>query len=180
MELMIGVALAFAAARWVDQFLPRNQGPGLPQNFFKPALMWTQVFESALWIFGLFQGTVVVGLRLARRDPKRWGVGRVTWAFVLLEKMAVLVFDYPRWLINYYRREDSLPGWGPHGHFLSLQVMVGLSSSFAITLIAVYLVLALGRLADQEPVDGREWVGRAYGALVIAWAAVSRGLYLFL
>jgi len=54
----------------------------------------------------------------------------------------------------------------------------GFLPAFAYFLIAAYTATALGCRREPTLADGREWSGRGYGAILIAWAMILQVYYL--
>lgn len=176
MELTVAAALAVAAARTIHEHTPASAGLGAPVSVFKPGLSWTRVIDSAIWMFGLFEGSVVLAEWVLRRGPRPWGLGRWTWAMIVLERVVSTALDYPRVLVT-LGAGRSIPMRSRHEAFL-LGRLLGPAQSFAPFLLAAYIAFALARRNDPNPADSREWAGRFYGAVFVLWAILVRGLYL--
>jgi hypothetical protein len=169
LELVAGLALAFAAAR---QCWPL----GAPLAGPRPTLSrW--LHDANVWIrpglnaFAFAQACALLGLRAAGRGCEPFGVGRWSLVVVGLAWAVQSGLDFAESELRRLRNAGPIsPAWIWREAFMSALTYRGAGSrEVAVTLLAAWVALRLWRPSWPGPADAREWIGRAFGAFLIVW-----------
>jgi hypothetical protein len=172
LEMVVALAVGLALARWSSESV---MGAGKwTANMLLTRLRYA--VEPALSGVALvgFAGVAVEVFR--KRTPKVWGVGRWIWSLsgllILIDLGLQLSFE----TVLIWRSKGRLPSSDQ-----IQRVMRGLLSSHFFSQGAWFLLgvcvtaWAAGQLRDPDP-DAREWTGRVFLAILVAWAVACRTL----
>jgi hypothetical protein len=169
-ELVVALAAGLALARWTCS--------GVTGLGFRSATLVLNTVRYTVepTLCGLaLVGCAGLAVELARkRSPKIWGLGRWVWAvsggLILMELAVQLGFEsILLWKRGGYTALSSQLSRLARGllssHFFS-------QGAWFLLCICVIAWLA-GQLKDPGP-DAREWSGRAFLAILVAWAISCR------
>lgn len=179
-ELIVAIGLGFAAIRWAERNEHVRQTRSFDPFVVTKITTYVNPFVMILSLAGL---VAVVCERLSGRRPACFGVGRWIWASTGGFVLANALREFVRWRTTYTRATIN-PGTSsllslPAGFsdWFGGWLFSGSGGAITSTILGVCIAYWVARPCRGVRADGREWTGRAFGFLVVAWSIVLHALW---
>ncbi len=160
-EIVAGLALGFGGIRYAHS--DRGEMGALNLSYLGSGLgHYINPFVCTLSVCGL---AAIVVERLAGKTPETFGLGRWTWALC-----GAFVLSFGLHTLKRLWVQDPNLAWAGVDEWLRDWITNGTKGAITSLIMALWAVYWIGRRPRVVPADGREWTGRIFGVLVVAWS----------